>query len=123
VPKLIRAGDTIAGARISYEFGSVPPVAKLKDGRYYEHMKRTGRAVVEARVFVANLRLPRWAPDPADLVTDPLASIHCAETKFSCTEKPKLPGDRVRKSGKHTGHAGVVTGDALFKITKPLPGR
>lgn len=115
------AGKGISGERIEYQFGYVPESADQRKGFFQGHMKNSGFAVVQERLF-AVITLPA-AIARASLTSALLDSIECQEARFACIDKPALPGRKSTKSGRHTGYEGVISGGAAFTITKPLAGR
>ncbi len=118
--KLFRVEDTIGGEQVAYEFGKVPTSAPHRAGLFSGHMDHTGTAVVDAPLFSEFGPRPEWAPPPERLCREALDRILCMKAKFSCQSKPKLPGARVMKSGKHKGWSGTLRDQVLFQIVKPL---
>lgn len=114
-------GEGVRGERVIYSFGYVPESADLREERFVGHMTNSGRAVVEAKCFNTQTPLPKWASS-LRLIDALLDDLRCQESRFACTKKPALPGAKVTKSGRHTAFEGVLKGDAVFVITKAIPG-
>lgn len=103
---LLDIGDSIAGEKLFYCFGVVPPSANQKEGRFVGKLTRNGYARVSKRFRRSTTGQPQVIPE-----------IRCETASFVCDKFQRK--QKKQTCGNHTCWTGRLSGNAEATIEVP----